>query len=285
MTPIGFIYLTTNLINGKIYVGKHEFKNKVKNYIGSGTYFTRAVKKYGKENFKRKILRLCYTLHELRIWEHVYIVKYKSYIRSIGYNIAKGDVNTSEYNPATIVEVRKKISDGQLKYWKEHPEAKEKLSLRRKGAKASNETKKKLSDSLKKVKRTEEWKRKISEANSGKRHWAYGKTFTKEQLADIFQVSPEHIEVTSYTSSGYVEKVMINQKTYTGREMREKLSLASSCFEIKFSSKGYTFITKGNGHGVGMSQYGAQAMALENKNYQDILHHYYQNIQIESIDS
>lgn len=111
------------------------------------------------------------------------------------------------------------------------------------------------------------------------------KTFTKEQLADIFQVSPEHIEVISYTSSGYVEKVMINQKTYTGREMREKLSLASSCFEIKFSSKGYTFITKGNGHGVGMSQYGAQAMALENKNYQDILHHYYQNIQIESIDS
>ena len=185
MTPIGFIYLTTNLVNGKIYVGKHEFKNKVKNYLGSGTYFTRALKKYGKENFKRKILRLCYTLHELRIWEHVYIVKYKSYERSIGYNIAKGDVNTSEYNPATIVEVRKKISDGQLKYWKEHPEAKEKLSLRRKGAKASNETKKKLSDSLKKVKRTEEWKRKISEANNGKRHWAYGKTFTKEHRQNL----------------------------------------------------------------------------------------------------
>lgn len=107
MKPIGFVYLTTNLVNGKVYVGKHEF-NSVKDYIGSGTAFKNAVKKYGKENFRRKILRLCYTLHELRIWEHVYIVKYKSYVCSIGYNIAKGDVNTSEYNPAKLPEVRKK---------------------------------------------------------------------------------------------------------------------------------------------------------------------------------
>ena len=56
-------------------------------------------------------MRLCYSLHELRVWEHVYIVKYKSYIRSIGYNIAKGgDVNTSEYNPAKLPEVREKMS-------------------------------------------------------------------------------------------------------------------------------------------------------------------------------
>ena len=68
MTPIGFIYLTTNLVNGKIYIGKHEFsKHKKVNstYLGSGELFKRAVKKYGKENFKRKILRLCYSLHEL----------------------------------------------------------------------------------------------------------------------------------------------------------------------------------------------------------------------------
>lgn len=114
MKPIGWIYLTTNLLNGKIYVGKHEIlENKKLNatYIGSGRLFKRALKKYGEENFKRNILRLCYTLHELRIWEHVYIVKYKSYVRSIGYNIAKGDVNTSEYNPAKLPEVRKKIKD------------------------------------------------------------------------------------------------------------------------------------------------------------------------------
>ena len=116
-------------------------------------------------------------------------------------------------------------------------------------------------------------------------HNTRSQTFTKQQLANIFNVVPEQIKITSHTSSGYVQQVTINQKTYTGREIREKLSLPSSCFQIEFSSKGYTFITRGNGHGVGMSQYGAQAMALENNNYQDILHHYYQNIEIESIDS
>lgn len=108
MKPIGYIYLTTCTVNGKIYIGKHEFNGNA-NYIGSGRLFKRAVKKYGKEKFKKKILRLCYTLHELRIWEHVYIVKYKSTDRNIGYNIAKGDVNTSEYNPAKLPEVREKI--------------------------------------------------------------------------------------------------------------------------------------------------------------------------------
>lgn len=111
MKLIGFIYLTTCIVNGKIYVGKHEFSSKQKNYIGSGTLFKRAFKKYGKENFKRKVLRLCYSLHELRIWEHVLIMKHKSYIREIGYNIARGDVNTSEWNPTKLLEVRKKISE------------------------------------------------------------------------------------------------------------------------------------------------------------------------------
>ena len=106
-------------------------------------------------------------------------------------------------------------------------------------------------------------------------HNTKSQTFTKQQLANIFNTVPQKIQITSYTSSGYVKKMTINQKTYTGREIREKLSLPSSCFQVEFSSKGYTFITKGNGHGAGMSQYGAQGMALENKSYQDILHHYY----------
>ena len=182
MKPIGYIYLTTCLANGKIYVGRHEF-NGQKNYIGSGTIFELAVKKYGKANFKRKILRLCYSLHELRIWEHVYIVKHKSYIRSIGYNIAKGDVNTSEYNPAKIPEVREKMliknrqttrdpeyrrrhSEIMKEYYKTHPatftgkhhseETKEKIRQKRlgsvaynKGVPASEEQKRKQSEKMK----------------------------------------------------------------------------------------------------------------------------------------
>lgn len=111
------------------------------------------------------------------------------------------------------------------------------------------------------------------------------KTFTKEELANIFNVNDIDINITSYTESGYVDKVIINDQTYTGREVREKLDLASSCFEIELTSKGYTFQTKGSGHGVGMSQYGAQAMALEDYSYLDILNHYYQNVEIKRIDS
>ena len=90
--------------------------------------------------------------------------------------------------------------------------------------------------------------------------------------------------IASHTESGYVKKVVVNGKEYSGREVREKLGLASSCFEMKREEGGYRFTTKGNGHGVGMSQYGAQAMAKENKNYKEILNHYYQNIEIKSID-
>lgn len=114
MKPIGFIYLTTNCVNGKIYIGRHEFledKKRNANYKGSGTIFKKALKKYGKENFRREILRLCETLHELNIWEHVYIKKYHSQDPTIGYNIADGDVNSSEYNPAKLPEVREKISE------------------------------------------------------------------------------------------------------------------------------------------------------------------------------
>lgn len=107
---IGFIYLTTCLINKKKYIGRHEHNNN-KNYIGSGTLFSKAVKKYGKENFKREILKECYTLHELEIWEYVYIVKYKTTDRKIGYNIALGNVNSTEYNPAKLPEVREKIKN------------------------------------------------------------------------------------------------------------------------------------------------------------------------------
>ena len=114
-------------------------------------------------------------------------------------------------------------------------------------------------------------------------HFQRKKTYTKQQLASLFHIKSPDISITSYTSSGYVDKVVINRQEYTGREIREKLDLASSSFQIKLTSKGYEFITKGSGHGVGMSQYGAQGMAKENNDYQDILNHYYKNIKITSI--
>ena len=67
MNIIGFIYKTTNLVNGKIYIGQHIGKVN-DSYLGSGVVLHNAIRKYGRCNFKREILRLCYTEHELTIW-------------------------------------------------------------------------------------------------------------------------------------------------------------------------------------------------------------------------
>lgn len=60
-----YIYKTTNLINKKYYVGMHSTNNLEDGYLGSGTYLWRAIKKYGKENFKRETLHWCSTREEL----------------------------------------------------------------------------------------------------------------------------------------------------------------------------------------------------------------------------
>ena len=80
--------------------------------------------------------------------------------------------------------------------------------------------------------------------------------------------------------SGRVQSMVINGKNYTGRQVREELQLASSDFTIEKEGDDFVFVTKGNGHGVGMSQYGAQGMAKEGYGYVDILKHYYQGIDI-----
>ena len=205
---IGFIYKTTCLVNGKIYIGKHE-GSESDNYLGSGKVFEFALKKYGKENFKREILRRCETLHELRIWEHVYIKKYHSQDPNIGYNIADGDVNSSEYNPAKLPEVREKMliknrqttrdpeyrrrhSEIMKEYYKTHSatftgkhhseETKEKIRQRRlgsvaynKGVPASEEQKKKQSEKMK--------GRYVGEKNPN-----YGHRWTEEQRKHLSEV-------------------------------------------------------------------------------------------------
>ena len=82
--------------------------------------------------------------------------------------------------------------------------------------------------------------------------------------------------------SNRIETITINNNTYTGIELRKLLNLRSTDFEINISSI-ITITTKGYGHGVGMSQYGANNMAKEGYTYDEILKYYYQNIEISNI--
>ena len=69
------LYKTTNLINNKIYIGIHQTKNLDDGYLGSGLAFKRALKKYGKENFKHEILKYCNSLEELLQEEKEYVTE------------------------------------------------------------------------------------------------------------------------------------------------------------------------------------------------------------------
>jgi group I intron endonuclease len=80
------IYKTTNLINGKIYIGQDSKNNP--EYLGSGTIIKRAINKYGKENFKKEILDICLDKEELDIKEIYWIKELKSIEN--GYNISSG---------------------------------------------------------------------------------------------------------------------------------------------------------------------------------------------------
>lgn len=90
--PYGFIYITTNLINGKRYIGQKVFDNtyKWKSYIGSGRHFLNAVKTYGKENFIRNIVDVAYSPEELNEKEIEWIKNYNAVKSNDFYNIIEG---------------------------------------------------------------------------------------------------------------------------------------------------------------------------------------------------
>ena len=106
------------------------------------------------------------------------------------------------------------------------------------------------------------------------------KAFSREQLKEKFACTDLDFNIIAYKKSGRVATLSVGGKNYSGRQVREILGLASSCFEIEYSDGDYIFKTLGSGHGVGMSQYGAQGMALEGADYKTILNHYYTNIEI-----
>ena len=82
--------------------------------------------------------------------------------------------------------------------------------------------------------------------------------------------------------SNYISTIDICNKTFSGIEIRKLLNLRSSSFDIKVNND-IEITTYGYGHGVGMSQYGANGYAKNGYNYKEILKHYYTNVEITSI--
>lgn len=103
------------------------------------------------------------------------------------------------------------------------------------------------------------------------------------QCKEALQVTSLNMGGIQHYPNGYVKSITIGGTTFSGREVREKLHLRSSCFTMQVQGDSVLINTVGFGHGVGMSQYGAQGMALEGYNCEQILTHYYTGITISSI--
>jgi group I intron endonuclease len=151
------VYITTNLINSKRYVGRDMYNNP--RYLGSGKLLNKAIKKYGRENFKKEILQTCLTIDELKLAEEYWIKYYDAANNTKFYNIldsSTGGDSLSHHpdleNIKTKIrtarkkqkinhsdETKKKIGDaqrGQKGYWykrEKSTEIKEKVSATLKG--------------------------------------------------------------------------------------------------------------------------------------------------------
>lgn len=111
------------------------------------------------------------------------------------------------------------------------------------------------------------------------------KTFTKKEIKDalssiIDTASDLNIQIQDYTGSGRANNLKINEQFVEATTLRKLLGIRSTNFRIEESGDNITFYTVGYGHGVGMSQEGANAMAHEGSSYQDIIKHYYTGVEL-----
>ncbi len=193
------IYKTTNLINGKIYVGQDKHNNP--NYIGSGDLIKRAITKYGKENFTKEILCVCENQLELDKQERYFINHLNSLNHEVGYNISVGGRNGTTLNRKLSPETKERMSRAKIGIVFS-PEHKKKLSEARKGVRLSEEHKLNISKAHKKLPHGPmsndvkekiskakigksipiEIKKKMSDAHKGSKNHFFGKTHSDETL-------------------------------------------------------------------------------------------------------
>ena len=117
-------------------------------------------------------------------------------------------------------------------------------------------------------------------------------TYSNQKFAGIFQskygvrLDPGHLEkqikINGYTKSGRIRDLTIGGRNLKATEFRLLYQLNSTDITFVFGKDHITMKTKGFGHGVGMSQVGADRMARQGKDYQEILHHYYQGVEIHN---
>lgn len=120
-------------------------------------------------------------------------------------------------------------------------------------------------------------------------------TMTKDELLNKLQEKHPEVEIDlnvqdaikiiEYTEGGRVKTIKFGNIEISGVETRMCLGLKSTNFEVKIDGENIIFDVKGYGHGVGLSQTGSDSMAKNGSNYEEIINHFYTNVEIKDINS
>lgn len=128
-----------------------------------------------------------------------------------------------------------------------------------------------------------------SPGEEGATHYTDTVTFSSDEFKERLSIesgeeASHWIGKVTYTAGSGVDTILIAGKQFRGTEIRKLLGLRSTAFEIRWEHGTFTVTTRGYGHRVGMSQYGADAMAATGSGFEEILAHYYQGTKLEQMD-
>jgi len=214
-----FIYKTTNIITGKIYIGKSQIDNK--NYLGSGIYLKRAIKKYGRENFKREIIEEGIGDSQILCKKEIYYIKFFNTRNiKIGYNLSKGgdghNIKHSKKTKEKLSNIKKELLSNKKNhplYGKHHSiETIKKLSIANKGRKHTKIETDKMSVAQKGRKHSTETKIKISKSNKGR---IFSETHKKN-------ISENHANMKGENNPMYGKSIYSKWLEKFGKEIAEQ---------------------------------------------------------------
>jgi group I intron endonuclease len=208
------VYKTANLINGKIYIGKHSTENLDDGYLGSGNLLLKAVKKHGKENFSREILHTC-SSDEAAFSKEIELVTEEFVKSDSTYNIIVGGTgfpsgeNHPNFGIPLSEEHKKRLhksGEEHGMYGKHHSdETKKLISEKTKGKNNHSYGKKRPKEVVEKISRGHRGKKLSEEHKENLRKSLSGRTLseqTKEKMRDSLRgrsISKEHIEKVRQT--------------------------------------------------------------------------------------
>ena len=193
-----YIYKITNLENGKIYVGKHCCEKIENSYFGSGVAIRRAIKKYGKDSFKKEIVCFCESEAELNEREIFWIERLGSF--GDGYNMTKGGEGCLGRKPSKS-EIDK-ARRSRIEFYKNNPEARKVLS--------------------------EKARKRVGDKNP-----FYGKSLTKEHIEKMTKARVEAISGANNPSSVSVKCIETGVIYDTAKEAAESFGLKYSTTILK----------------------------------------------------